>query len=94
MLSILAFVRCIPICLHSDGPEHREDASLALLAAARRGDVKIVRRFLRDNVHIIEEKLPNNSTVMQQARDEGLASLFEVRDRAMLLCNYYGSMHL
>ena len=65
--------------VYRDNPEHREDKALALLAAARRGDDKIVRHFLMDDVNIIQEALPDSgSTVLHQATDEGLTSLFKV----------------
>lgn len=48
-----------------------EDMEAALLVAARKGDVKIVRC-------ILEEDVSNVLLIMDQAVEEGLTSLFEV----------------
>lgn len=48
------------------------------MAAARKGDVKIVRCFVEDDVQVVLEELPNGKLVIDQAKEEGLTSLFEV----------------
>ena len=65
--------------------------AIALLVAARRGDVKIVRRLLRDDITIITEELPNGSTVLDQATEEGLTTLFEVQTT---VCHLAASVEL
>ena len=52
--------------------------AIALLAAARKGDIKIVRRLIQDDTTVIMEELPNGNTVRDQATEEGLTTLFEV----------------
>ena len=42
-----------------------------ILVAARKGDIKVLRCLLEDNISIV-------SSIMKQAVDEGLTSLFEV----------------
>ena len=61
--------------------KEREDKALALLAAARKGNIKIVRQFLnKDAKSIMEEKLNelNECSVFDYAVKEGLTCVFEV----------------
>ena len=52
-----------------------KDMELALLTAARKGDIKIVRC-------IVEEGLHNVIHIIDQAVEEGLTTLFEVIDQS------------
>ena len=70
----------------SDSQEDRQDRALALLAAARRGDIKTVRHFLKDagimESIMLEEvsdiETSNKQSVLKYAVQEGLTCLFEV----------------
>ena len=59
-------------------PDDRQDVALSLMAAAKKGDIKIVRCFVEDDVHVMLDRLPNGKLVIDQAKEEGLTSLFEV----------------
>ena len=66
------------ITRYSGSKEDRQDKALAFLAAVRRGDIKIVRHFLKEGISIIKEILPNESSVLNCAVKEGLTCLLEV----------------
>ena len=51
----------------------RKDMTLAVLIAARKGDVKIVRAILEEDKAIVQDQ-----DVLKQAVAEGLTSFFEV----------------
>lgn len=63
------YLRSVIFCIF----QSRDDIVLALLAAARKRDIKIVRRILEEDVYIVLNEIVKNRAV-----EEGLTSLFEV----------------
>ena len=59
-----------PLSANSDN----EDLALSLLAAARKGESKVVRCFLERNVGIVMEELPNGYNVFSLAVKQGSVS--------------------
>ena len=54
--------------------------ALALLAAAKNGDAKIVRCFLEKDDSLVGTILPSGKKVIDLAVQKGLVTLFQVKD--------------